>query len=728
MFNISEHVSDRIGSVLFVKKDGQYHCSESWLEAYRLIFQSKAALEYIDLDGNYSTTRVDVSADAENHSIRVLVPAECGCDTRYLEIIYTLADGISATEVPTELSEEIVEIRDEVAGLKGEETIKHAAIPDYVKAEALRVAQQVQSVRKDDSIVFLAMSDNHHYGDQGDAVQYPNTNGIQTNVSNLHAAMAAKILTYALDLDFIAQLGDYAYGGALTTSKLLHSQVAELTGYYRDTYVDMPVFHAIGNHDTGYYYHEQMVEEGHTGVYTESGEWLYDNFTALSDSEDTVFGGQSGGGYCYRDFADKKVRVFLLNPCEGMVETLVDSGASGAQRAWFADALIDLNSKTDAADWKIIVLTHYPADFATTMPLSDLIKAYVEGSSITITLEDNSTRTFDFFGSNSARLIANIHGHIHNFKADKLYSSASGSTVQYDAWRISIPNGQFNRENCSTTAGGNADITYAEPIKYLKTPDSAKDTSFVVNVINPTEQEIYSICYGAGRDRLIGYGETVYYPVLSSATSVILSGQPDYIKAGDPLSVGVTPVDGCVITDVQVTMGGTDVTDTVYVDNAISISAVIGEVVIIATAIADLNVTNQIPISTDDEGNIYNGIGYKSNTYIQTNGDSGISGYYATGYIPCVAGDVIRFHNMSFVKGDGNCRLAFYDADKTLLKFIGAASTYFMESLFKGVLDGDNYVEFTIKADAEMTGMAYIRVCCARIAGDSILTVNEEIT
>ena len=183
---------------------------------------------------------------------------------------------------------------DAVAGLTaggGAEIIAHADIPAYVKAEAIRVAQKVESVRKEDSIVFLAMSDNHHYGAQADATQYPDANGVQTDVSNLRAAMAAKILAYALDFDFMCQLGDVTFGNAQTTSALLQSQADELLSFLRESHKDIPCFHAIGNHDTGIYYHNAMIDAGNTGVYTESAEWLYNHFTALSASDDTVFGG-----------------------------------------------------------------------------------------------------------------------------------------------------------------------------------------------------------------------------------------------------------------------------------------------------------------------------------------------------------------------------------------------------------------------------------------------------
>ena len=354
---------------------------------------------------------------------------------------------------------------DAVAGLTAggaAEIIAHADIPDYVKAEALRVAQKVQSVRMDDSIVFLAMSDNHHYGAQADAVQYPDANGIQTDESNLHAAMAAKILAYALNFDFMAQLGDVTFGNAQTTSALLQSQADELLSFLREAHEGVPCFHCIGNHDTGIYYHNAMIDAGSTGVYTESAEWLYNNFTALSASDDTVFGGVANGGYCYRDFPDKKLRVFLLNTSEALIVDQSDRATLGSQREWLADALVSLGSKTDAARWSFIILSHYPADYGGTMPLSELLRAYVEGSSITIALESGTNTTVSFSGKNAPRMIAQFHGHVHNFLTSKLYSYASGSGVQYDAWRICIPNGQFNRENYYTTVGSYTATSFAQ--------------------------------------------------------------------------------------------------------------------------------------------------------------------------------------------------------------------------------------------------------------------------
>jgi hypothetical protein len=161
-----------------------------------------------------------------------------------------IADAIRAKSGKTGLLT-LDAMADEIGNLSAEEIIQHANIPDYVKEEALRVANAVQAVRKDDSIVFLAMSDNHQYGAQADAVQYPDATAIKSDTGNLHAAMAAKIFAYALGFDFMAQLGDATFGNAQTTSELLRAQTNELLSFLRESHKDIPCFHAIGNHDSG---------------------------------------------------------------------------------------------------------------------------------------------------------------------------------------------------------------------------------------------------------------------------------------------------------------------------------------------------------------------------------------------------------------------------------------------------------------------------------------------
>lgn len=69
----------------------------------------------------------------------------------------------------------------EIESMSGSNTINQANIPDYIKTAVLDVANKVESVRKSDSIVFMAMSDSHHIGTQS------NGWGTLMNKSNLHA-------------------------------------------------------------------------------------------------------------------------------------------------------------------------------------------------------------------------------------------------------------------------------------------------------------------------------------------------------------------------------------------------------------------------------------------------------------------------------------------------------------------------------------------------------------
>ena len=144
-----------------------------------------------------------------------------------------------------------------------------------------------------------------------------------------------------------------------------------------------------------------------------------------------------------------------------------------------------------------------------------------------------------------------------------------------------------------------------------------------------------------------------------------------------------------------------------------------------------ISYTNQIPISTDANGNIYNGKGWKGNTRVDPSGDVTVSGYESTGFIPCKVGDVIRLKNVTMTKGNVNSRIVFYKSDKTRINHAQCNSSWYVDTCFKGVLDSNNsYTQFTItsKNCSEMTnGTAFIRITANQIDSTSIITINEEI-
>lgn len=609
---------------------------------------------------------------------------------------------------------------------------------DYISSEVMDMVKRVNAVRKSNSIVFLAMSDNHYPAEQKATTAY------ESNVkSTMQANQAAKVLACLIRPDFFAHLGDVATGAGSTTPEMLTEQIEGFLSLFREAKSDLPVFLCIGNHDVGIYFHEGIADGE---IHTMTGEYLYNNFTVHSDSADTVFGGEEYGGYCYRDFADKKLRVIMLNTSEKLVGAQQDSTTYGAQRVWLANALLDLNTKADAVEWGFIILSHYPADYGATMPLSELLEAYVNGTSHTITdpnnggyfVGDRTEETVDFSGKNGAKFIAQFHGHVHNFKTDKLYSYATGSGVQYDAHRVGIPNAQFDRENYYTTVGSYTDIDFSEGVSYPKTADSADGTSFVVNVINPSERKIYSFCYGAGYDRVIGYGSTVYYSIASKLTGVTSSNDVKSIEAGMEYSAWLTPLEGYEFKSVSVKMGVKDITDTVYFDGLISIPKVTGNIVIEAKAQAKPNFTNLVPLSINEDGTDYNvdGDGYDNGTYINSSGGLGVrTSGVSTGFIPVNPGaKVVRIAGEGISIDVEYTRLAFYDENFNLIVNLPYKSFGKQSSS-----DGLYYSGYLIEDDAALLAWAmedytngtrgvYMRVCTNGDGAELIITVDEEIS
>jgi hypothetical protein len=136
--------------------------------------------------------------------------------------------------------------------------------------------------------------------------------------------------------------------------------------------------------------------------------------------------------------------------------------------------------------------------------------------------------------------------------------------------------------------------------------------------------------------------------------------------------------------------------------------------------------TNQIPISTDKNGSIYNGKGWKDATY-DNNGTVGVNNATdLTGFIPCKAGDVVRLQNMPFNTSVAQCRLTFYNSSKGFIGQYLVASSWYMDTELKGVKDASgNYIQWTIK---NLSGtVAFIRITAASITTNSIVTVNQVI-
>ena len=389
--------------------------------------------------------------------------------------VQSIADAIRSKNGTT-TTYKIGEMGDAISAIPNKDNITHADIPDYVKAEALEVAKKVEAVRTADSIVFIAASDAHQLDTSADIV-----NG------NLHAGMAMKALAYILPgIDFACYLGDYTAGSATTTLAEGRQHFAEINADIDEAFEGIPQFRTLGNHDSLQY------SKAQNGSVLSASE-LYE----LCGSYNTgAVMGSTTEGYCYRDFNSKKLRVICLNTAENSEKEYV----SDAQKLWFANTLKDVGAK---AGWNILILSHHPLDWGAVYILSNIVKAYVDGSSIAV-----GGNTVNFNGSNSAKILAAIHGHVHCFKSAKLNYIANNIGTEYNVWRVATPNMCFARNN-EYGQNGSAEyygIEFGETTTYNKTANSANDTALVVNVVNPSQQKIYSYCYGAGYDREVFYG------------------------------------------------------------------------------------------------------------------------------------------------------------------------------------------------------------------------------
>ncbi|MBO5409417.1 MAG: hypothetical protein J6A61_08500 [Clostridia bacterium] len=184
---------------------------------------------------------------------------------------------------------------------------------------------------------------------------------------------------------------------------------------------------------------------------------------------------------------------------------------------------LDLSQKEDAADWKILILSHIPLDFYyrsaqwtdydVTKDVIGILNAYEAGESYTIKVNDSwktihndtitkKTITYHYAGKNQAKIIGNIHGHLHNDCYGTLaYTDITGQRITTDIVRVSTPNTAFY--GAKATAYPNNGDYVAKEIK--KVANTAKDTSVTFYIIDLTDGVIYSYAYGAGNDRIISY-------------------------------------------------------------------------------------------------------------------------------------------------------------------------------------------------------------------------------
>lgn len=138
--------------------------------------------------------------------------------------------------------------------------------------------------------------------------------------------------------------------------------------------------------------------------------------------------------------------------------------------------------------------------------------------------------------------------------------------------------------------------------------------------------------------------------------------------------------------------------------------------------------TNQLPISTDANGNVYNSKGWKENTYLSSGNEGSRADIFTTGFIPIVPNEYgtayFYFKNVGMQTGQDSHRLCVYNADKS-----------FADRIFKTTVTGPPFSEYGADGNISIITLTstnfeiggFIRLCCGYLGEDSIITSNEPI-
>lgn len=158
--------------------------------------------------------------------------------------------------------------------------------------------------------------------------------------------------------------------------------------------------------------------------------------------------------------------------------------------------------------------------------------------------------------------------------------------------------------------------------------------------------------------------------------------------------------------------------------------------------------TNQVPISTDTDGSIFNGTGYIENRRLSSSGSlssSAQNGSVTTGFIPFPTGDatVIRMKGVEWLNANANYGghhyIYFYNANKGKIadyQYLESGGTESLGHILTMTRDASgvetlmfnqeygntNSFLNTVRNDAK-----YIRITAHGKGADMIVTINEEI-
>jgi hypothetical protein len=630
----------------------------------------------------------------------------------------TLAEGATAHNAAGEVITGVVKLID---------------VPDYIIAEAERVAKNTQATRTAKSLVFPVMSDFHLYTG--------NSSHDNSLISAQYAGMGIKELQKRMHLDFTAYLGDYSWGAADFTAEQV---MKDITAVKKTANTDDTEIWCVGNHDLNYGKNRDRLL---------TLDEIYSYIGANSDGVKPY--GDIERGYGYLDFENQKIRVIYLNTCDAS-DWANTAGASArsewvspTQIQWIVDTALNFANKDNVSEWGVVIVAHHPLHYgyACFDNVMKLLEAYKDSKSGSLSCQVNDstsqTVTYDFTSGEKAEIICNIHGHNHNCGASKISStSRTGSTaVEPWLWRFCIPQicaGRYNGGYDNFAGNTTAQQNYGEvdengnPVYWYKETGTAKATSFCVVNIDRKNKKIYAYIFGAGKDRVFSYAEeyipTEYNIGVSVSNCVGSSNNPTTITEDGTATLTFTANSGYDLPD-NITVTGAS-----YTWNNTT------GTLTLSVPTADVNVNVTAVAVKPNYNNLIETVGYVPDTYLSSSigTTSGKTGYGTLNMVsvPAPTSDaegqaVIYLKNVEATTSDlSNTRFGCYDANGTkitIVSLVGATEGYTQFKINYWVEDG--YIN---KIDLSTylynnPNVKQIRFCAKGLDSESIITLNEPI-
>jgi len=224
------------------------------------------------------------------------------------------------------------------------------------------------------------------------------------------------------------------------------------------------------------------------------------------------------------------------------------------------------------------------------------------------------------------------------------------------------------------------------------------------------------------------------YSITNNLTNVSNSNSAQTVNSGNSYTATLTPTSGYVFSDIEIQMGGVNITDTVYSSGTINIPNVTGNIVIYATA-TQAERTNQLPLAVDTDGSPYNGgQGWKSGYRLNSNGvESAQSGVFVTGFMPFAQGQTMDLENVGLpantnVTNYSYCYIALYDANKNKL-FSNYSKDVMAPSQNNVTVDANNYVtqwtlNFWLNSSNDLSGVRYVRLSTVAMDSNSKIYIE----